>query len=172
MDVKGADRAVRVQKGAWFFSAPAFVRLTRNRPQTKSTPVALTISPTHDSFAILSLPDLRLTTFNFLTGRLHRAYDESLNAVQEMQQAGTAGVQLDSMEFGRRLAVEKELEKQALESVLEGRAGSTATVGQPVWDEGGKFVLYPTMLGVKGACVPVHPPSCLADNFFAQLSTL
>ncbi|BGP11452.1 Peptidyl-prolyl cis-trans isomerase cyp15 [Rhodotorula toruloides] len=117
--------------------------------KTKSTPVALTISPTHDSFAILSLPDLRLTTFNFVTGRLHRAYDESLNAVQEMQQAGTAGVQLDSMEFGRRLAVEKELEKQALESVLEGRAGSTATIGQPAWDEGGKFVIYPTMLGIK-----------------------
>ncbi|BGP43579.1 Peptidyl-prolyl cis-trans isomerase cyp15 [Rhodotorula kratochvilovae] len=117
--------------------------------KTKSTPVALTLSPTHDSFAILSLPDLRLTTFTFLTGKLHRAYDESLTAIQEMQQAGTAGVALDSMEFGRRLAVERELEKLALESVLEGRAGSTASVGQPAWDEGGKFVLYPTLLGIK-----------------------
>lgn len=76
-----------------------------------------------------------------------------------MQQAGTAGVALDSMEFGRRLAVERELEKLALEAVLEGRAGSTATVGQPVWDEGGKFVLYPTLLGIKGA--PSPPPSLL-----------
>ncbi|GJN94391.1 hypothetical protein Rhopal_007471-T1 [Rhodotorula paludigena] len=117
--------------------------------KTKSTPVALSISPTYDSFAILSLPDLRLTTFSFLTGRLHRAYDESLQAVQEMQQAGTAGVALDSMEFGRRLAVERELEKLALDAVVEGHAGSTASVGQPVWDEGGKFVLYPTMLGIK-----------------------
>ncbi|GAA6019190.1 hypothetical protein JCM8202_000928 [Rhodotorula sphaerocarpa] len=117
--------------------------------KTKSTPVALTLSPTNDSFAILSLPDLRLTTFNFLTGRLHRAYDESLTAIQEMQQAGTAGVELDSMEFGRRLAVERELERLALEAVVEGTRGGTASIGQPAWDEGGKFVLYPTLLGIK-----------------------
>lgn len=78
-----------------------------------------------------------------------------------MQQAGTAGVQLDSMEFGRRLAVEKELEKQALESVLEGRAGSTATIGQPAWDEGGKFVIYPTMLGIKGAFLSAFESSLI-----------
>lgn len=119
-------------------------------PQTKTTPVALTLSPTNDSFAILSLPDLRLTTFTFLTGRLHRAYDESLTAVQEMQQAGTSGVALDSMEFGRRLAVERELEKLSLDAVKEGIVGSSASIGQPVWDESGKFVLYPTLLGIKG----------------------
>ncbi|KAM0790478.1 hypothetical protein ACM66B_003354 [Microbotryomycetes sp. NB124-2] len=115
--------------------------------KTKSIPVALTLSPTYDAFAVLSLPDLRLTTFNFLTGRLHRAYDESLTAIQEMQQAGTAGVKLDSMEFGRRLAQERDLEKSALESIVEGRLG--VGVGQPVWDEGGKFVLFPTLLGIK-----------------------
>ncbi|TKA54510.1 hypothetical protein B0A53_03203 [Rhodotorula sp. CCFEE 5036] len=117
--------------------------------KTKTTPIALTLSPTNDSFAILSLPDLRLTTFNFLTGRLHRAYDESLTAVQEMQQAGTSGVALDSMEFGRRLAVERELEKLSLDAVKEGIVGSSASIGQPVWDESGKFVLYPTLLGIK-----------------------
>lgn len=125
-------------------------RLTCCITQTKTTPVALTLSPTNDSFAILSLPDLRLTTFTFLTGRLHRAYDESLTAVQEMQQAGTSGVALDSMEFGRRLAVERELEKLSLDAVKEGIVGSSASIGQPVWDESGKFVLYPTLLGIKG----------------------
>ncbi|GAA5982897.1 hypothetical protein JCM11641_002620 [Rhodosporidiobolus odoratus] len=117
--------------------------------KTKSTPVALSLSPTYDSFAILSLPDLRLTTFSFSTGRLLRAYDESLTAVQEMQQAGTAGVTLDSMELGRRLAVEKELERLSLEAVKEGRMGTTASVGNPTWDETGKFVIYPTLLGIK-----------------------
>lgn len=125
-------------------------RLTCCITQTKTTPIALTLSPTNDSFAILSLPDLRLTTFNFLTGRLHRAYDESVTAVQEMQQAGTSGVTLDSMEFGRRLAVERELEKLSLDAVKEGIVGSSASIGQPVWDESGKFVLYPTLLGIKG----------------------
>ncbi|KDE08493.1 peptidylprolyl isomerase [Microbotryum lychnidis-dioicae p1A1 Lamole] len=115
--------------------------------KSKSTPVALSLAPTSNLFAVLSLPDLRLTTFNFLTGKLHRAYDESLTATQEMQQAGTAGVKMDSMEFGRRLATERELEKGALEAVLENRSG--ISVGAPVWDEGGKFVIYPTMLGIK-----------------------
>lgn len=111
--------------------------------------MSLTISPTGTSFAILSLPSLTLTTFNFLTGRLHRQYDESLQATQEMQQAGTAGTKLDSMEFGRRLAVERELEKGALEGVVEGRV-ATGGVGTPAWDEGGSFVIYPTLLGIKG----------------------
>lgn len=118
--------------------------------KTKSRPVSLTLSPTNDSFAILSLPSLRLTTFNFSSGKLQRAYDESLEATQEMQQAGTlpTGVHFDSMEFGRRLASEKELEKNALEAVVEGRA--SVGVGKAVWDEGGKFVIYPTLLGIKG----------------------
>ena len=39
-----------------------------------------------------------------------RKYDESLAAIQEMQQAGTAVYKVEDMEFGRRLAVERELE--------------------------------------------------------------
>ncbi|GAA5906039.1 WD40 repeat domain-containing peptidylprolyl isomerase [Sporobolomyces salmoneus] len=118
--------------------------------KTKSTPVALSLSPTQDSFALLSLPSLRVTIFSFQTGRLIRAYDESLEAVQEMQQAGTlpAGVEIDSMEFGRRLAIERDVEKLALEGIEEGRP-TGATVGNIVWDEGGKFVIYPTLLGIK-----------------------
>lgn len=80
---------------------------------------------------------------------MHRAYDESLEATQEMQQAGTAGVKIDSMEFGRRLAVERDLEKSALEGVLSGTVGAVG-VGKAAWDEGGNFVLYPTLLGIKG----------------------
>lgn len=118
-------------------------------PQTKSIPMSLTLSPTGESFAILSLPDLRLTTFTFLSGKRHRQYDESLTATQEMQQAGTAGGRLDSMEFGRRLAVERELERLALDAVKAGTPGSVG-VGTAAWDEGGKFVLYPTLLGIKG----------------------
>lgn len=58
-----------------------------------------------------------------------------------MQQAGTAIYKLDDMEFGRRLAVERELEKDA-------KAGATMNT---VWDESGNFLLYPSMLGVKGS---------------------
>lgn len=66
-----------------------------------------------------------------------------------MQQAGTAVFRVDDMEFGRRLAVERELEK------VGGGIGTTA------WDETGGFLLYPTMLGIKGESDPfVH----LADR--------
>lgn len=129
------------------------------KEQKKSTPVSLSLSPTSTSFAILSLPSLTLTTFNFLTGKLHRQYDESLEAIQAMQQGGTAGGGLDSMEFGRRLAVERELERGALEGVLSGLGAVGGGVGTVAWDEGGCFVIYPTLLGIKSRsflplCVP------------------
>jgi peptidylprolyl isomerase domain and WD repeat-containing protein 1 len=69
-----------------------------------------------------------------------RKYDESMTAIQEMQQAGTAIYKVDDMEFGRRLAVERELEKDE-------RVGRTTNC---VWDESGNFLIYPTMLGIKG----------------------
>ena len=73
-----------------------------------------------------------------------RKYDESLAATQEMQQAGTAVYKVEDMEFGRRLAVEKELE-------LPGPDGKVPGVWiNAVWDESGAFVLYPTLLGIKG----------------------
>ena len=75
-----------------------------------------------------------------------RHYDESLTAVQEMQQAGTAVYHIDDMEFGRRLAVERELEKDQV-------AGGTMNV---IWDESGSFILYATLLGIKGAFDSSH----------------
>ncbi|KAG9126634.1 hypothetical protein FRC07_002647 [Ceratobasidium sp. 392] len=77
--------------------------------------------------------------FNTLTGKMTRRYDESLTAIQEMQQAGTSAHKLDDMEFGRRLAVEREIEKdpRVLASI------------SAVWDESGTLVLYPTLVGIK-----------------------
>jgi len=69
-----------------------------------------------------------------------RKYDESLQAVQEMQQAGTAVYRVEDMEFGRRLAIEKEIDADA---------HALATMNA-VWDESGNFVIYPTLLGIKG----------------------
>lgn len=60
-----------------------------------------------------------------------------------MQQAGTAVFRMDDMEFGRRLAVERELEKVG------------AGIGGTAWDETGGFLLYPTMLGIKGEFTPI-----------------
>lgn len=73
-----------------------------------------------------------------------RRYDESLSAIQEMQQAGTAIYKVEDMEFGRRLAMERELE-------LEGPDGRVPGMwSNVIWDESGAFVIYPTLLGIKG----------------------
>ena len=77
-------------------------------------------------------------------GKLTRKYDESLAAIQEMQQAGTAVHRVEDMEFGRRLAVERELELEDAEGRVPARWSNA------VWDESGSFVIYASLLGIKG----------------------
>ncbi|KIY62048.1 peptidyl-prolyl cis-trans isomerase [Cylindrobasidium torrendii FP15055 ss-10] len=111
--------------------------------KAKSIPTCITLSPDSSSFVTFSLPDRQVRVFNFLSGKLSRKYDESLTAIQEMQQAGTAVYKVEDMEFGRRLATERELE-------LPGPDGKTPGMWiNAVWDESGSFVLYPTLLGIK-----------------------
>lgn len=61
-----------------------------------------------------------------------------------MQQAGTAIYRVDDMEFGRRLAAEKELELPGPDGHVPARWTNV------IWDESGAFVIYATLLGVKG----------------------
>jgi peptidylprolyl isomerase domain and WD repeat-containing protein 1 len=81
--------------------------------------------------------------------------------VYDVQQAGTAvgGWRVEDMEFGRRLAVERELEAEGLAGAVTGvgvvgkdviKARSVRSMSI-VWDESGSFVIYPTLLGIKGA---------------------
>lgn len=90
--------------------------------------------------------DRQVRVFGFLSGRMIRRYDESLQAVQEMQQAGTAVYRVEDMEFGRRLAIEREIDADP----------HALAAMNAVWDESGNFVIYPTLLGIKGErCAPV-----------------
>ena len=125
--------------------------------QTKSTPTSLAFSPDSSHFVTLSASDRQIRVFNFLTGKMTRKYDESLSAIQEMQQAGTAIYKVDDMEFGRRLAVEKELENDPVAS---------ATMNA-VWDESGNFLIYPTLLGIKGGLIVERS---FATHIFCQWS--
>lgn len=112
--------------------------------KTKTLPTSLTFSPDNRHFACLALPSRAVHIFNTLTGKLTRTYDESLDAVAEMQQAGTAVFKLDDMDFGRRLAVERELDQN------ESGPGGALRTANAVWDESGNMLLYPTLLGIKG----------------------
>ncbi|KAG2009573.1 peptidyl-prolyl cis-trans isomerase, variant 2 [Coprinopsis cinerea AmutBmut pab1-1] len=117
--------------------------------KSKSTPTCITLSPNSSSFVTFSLPDRQVRIFSFLSGKLTRKYDESLEAIQEMQQAGTAVYRVEDMEFGRRLAAERELELPGPDGKIPGRWINA------VWDESGAFIIYPTLLGIKGMCVGV-----------------
>jgi peptidylprolyl isomerase domain and WD repeat-containing protein 1 len=58
--------------------------------------------------------------------------------IEEMQQAGTALQKLDAVEFGRRLAQEREIESPALRDKFN-----------VVFDESGHFLIYGSYLGIK-----------------------
>ncbi|KAE9393172.1 peptidyl-prolyl cis-trans isomerase [Gymnopus androsaceus JB14] len=111
--------------------------------KSKSTPTCITLSPNSSSFVTFSLPDRQIRIFSVLTGKLIRKYDESLTAIQEMQQAGTAVYKVEDMEFGRRLAAERELELPGPDGQVPGRWINV------VWDESGSFVIYGSLLGIK-----------------------
>ena len=76
-----------------------------------------------------------------------QGYDESLTAIQEMQQAGTAVDKVEDMEFGRRLATEKELELPGPDGNIPG-----AWINA-IWNERGAFGIYLNFLGIKGESV-------------------
>ncbi|EMC91415.1 hypothetical protein BAUCODRAFT_326960 [Baudoinia panamericana UAMH 10762] len=108
--------------------------------RAKSTPSSITISPTGTQFATFSFPDRKVRVFDFVSGKLYRTYDESIQTLTDMQQAGTLSNEpMEAVDFGRRIAVERELEQYpAVRSRLN-----------VVFDESGHFILYGSILGTK-----------------------
>ncbi|OTA89703.1 hypothetical protein M434DRAFT_398419 [Hypoxylon sp. CO27-5] len=106
--------------------------------KAKSTPVSLTISPSGHQFVTFSVPDRKIRVFEFTSAKLYRTYDESLQVIEEMQRAGTAMQKLDEVEFGRRLAAEREIESPSLRYKTN-----------VIFDESGHFILYGSIFGVK-----------------------
>ncbi|KAK4673502.1 Peptidyl-prolyl cis-trans isomerase cyp15 [Podospora pseudopauciseta] len=106
--------------------------------KAKSIPTSLTLSPDGSRFATISFPDRKIRLFDFASAKLQRTYDESLQVIEEMQQAGTAIQKLDPVEFGRRLATEREIESPVLRDKFN-----------LIFDESGHFLLYGSYLGVK-----------------------
>ncbi|CCA72530.1 probable cyclophilin E [Serendipita indica DSM 11827] len=120
--------------------------------KTRTAPTSITISPNQSHFVTLTASDRQIRVFDLLSGKKTRVYDESLQAIQDMQQAGTAVYKVEDMEFGRRLAVEREIEEDEVAS----RSMNA------VWDESSNFILYPTLLGIKVVNIVsnkvAHPP--------------
>lgn len=103
----------------------------------KTTVSTIEISPDCKQFSITS-PDRRIRVFWFRSGKLRRVYDESLEVAQDLQRSDVPLYRLEAIDFGRRMAVEKEFEK-------------TENAPQPnaVFDESSNFLIYATLLGIK-----------------------
>ena len=93
------------------------------------------MSPDCEQFATTS-SDREIRIFKFRTGKISRKYDESVATISRMHEEGTSMVKLDDIEFGKRLAIERDLDK-------------SNDIGNVVYDESGLFIMYATMLGIK-----------------------
>lgn len=106
--------------------------------KSKSAPCSIAISPLGHQFATISFPDRKVRIFDFATAKLYRSYDESIETITTMHQAGTSLFKLDDAEFGRRMAVERDLDNAAVRSRIN-----------LTFDESGHFILYGSIYGIK-----------------------
>ncbi|KAK5943345.1 Peptidyl-prolyl cis-trans isomerase cyp15 [Knufia obscura] len=106
--------------------------------KAKSAPCCISISPSGHQFATFSFPDRKVRVFDFASGKLVRSYDESIQTLSDMQQAGTSLHKLDQNEYNRRLAIEKDLDNPAIRSRIN-----------ICFDESGHFIAYGSLHGIK-----------------------
>lgn len=102
--------------------------------KNKTSPTSLAFSPDGLKMATIGL-DRKVRIFHFLTGKLKKVLDESLQRFQQLQHETQ---QLPNMEFGRRMASERDLDKS-----------DYMQLANVVFDCSGHFIMYGTMLGVK-----------------------
>jgi len=88
---------------------------------------------------VLTCEDGRLRIFRFNTCKMVRAYDESLEMFTAAQSdPNMSDLHLDRFDFGRRIAVEKEMRKS-----------SALMYQQAMFDESCNFLIYPSLVGIK-----------------------
>ncbi|KAK2707823.1 hypothetical protein QYM36_015492 [Artemia franciscana] len=102
--------------------------------KNKTYAVSACLSPNGLEMAIYSA-DRQISIFKILTGKLIRVIDESLSQYNEEQQTKHS---MTGMEFSRRAATERELDKN------DGLVFTSI-----VYDETGYYLLVPTLIGVK-----------------------
>ena len=143
LEVWSADDYGAPRDGAVAFRFKADTDLYAHA-KAKTCPASLEVSPDGSQFATFSR-DRRVRVFRFATGKLRCVIDESLDAAAETQRAGQPAHRLDDIDYGRRMAVERELDKEW------GLPGGSPTVPAPnvLFDESGNFVAYATHLGIK-----------------------
>ena len=106
--------------------------------KVKTAAYALEVSADGEKFSTTG-PDRRVRVFRWKTGKLIKDIDESLEGAEDVQRSGIEKYVLEDIDFGRRLAIERELTKS-----LEKHAWPNA-----IFDESGYFLIYASHLGIK-----------------------
>ncbi|CAG9530922.1 unnamed protein product [Cercopithifilaria johnstoni] len=105
--------------------------------KVKAPPRCLLISPNGKSFAAVGA-DRRIRLFDFVTGKLMKVIDESLRSYVD-QAVANKNYGLQNMEWSRRVALEKELDRDE-------NAFQHLSI---CFDETSNFLIYPTPIGIK-----------------------
>ena len=108
--------------------------------KNKTVPFSLDFNKQGTMFATWG-KDRKVRLFKFRTGKLFRTYDESIAMYSELQKDKESPYALEAIDFGRRLAVEKELEVAI--------ATQAACPPNVIFDDSGHFIMFTTMLGIK-----------------------
>jgi len=115
-------------------------------------PWSLEFSPDGSMFATCS-SDLVVRVFRFHSGKLYRKYDESVAQYQEAQKsrgiAQESMFKLDNIDFGRRMAVEREALATFGNSKKRDESEPQTSFPNVIFDGSGNFIMYSTMLGIK-----------------------
>jgi len=78
--------------------------------KNKAFPTSLTFSPSGKYFATTG-SDKQIRVFRFLTGKIYRQYDDSASIYQDLQRDTLSPYHLDDIDFGRRMAIEREIQQ-------------------------------------------------------------
>ncbi|CAJ0586923.1 unnamed protein product, partial [Mesorhabditis spiculigera] len=106
--------------------------------KAKTLPVAIVMSPDGKRFATVA-EDRKIRIFDVLTGKIEKLIDETvtkyLDGAKESRSYG-----LQSMEWNRRVALERELDKEKSANFRHLKFA---------WDYSSNFLIYPCPLGIR-----------------------
>ena len=106
--------------------------------KNKVKAMSLDISNDGKYFGVIG-SDRHIRLFSFLSGKLFREYNENLADYHESQKNPLYKFRIDDIDFGRRMAVERELSKDE----------HTNAYYNLLFDESSNFIMYSTPLGIK-----------------------
>jgi len=124
----------------------------------------------HGHFAVYS-SDRKIRLFSFKNCKLVCIYDERMKVYDNLLSSKSSAMGIDAIEYGKRAALEREMEdayllsggvstnpstKQSLSSVTPASEGSNHQQLHLTFDNTGKYLLLPTIVGVKVINIQTH----------------